>query len=119
MSVVAVTPDYRGEMKDAVENYRGQMLMSVGWDEHLCYSPLCFPVSPEAPFKVLTDQILPGMFAQHPDASKIDWSRVEWKRSGEPFKPDPERSLRDNGLEHKSILRFRTPGLNGYEGKGI
>lgn len=119
MSVVALAADYRGEMKDSVDRYHGQMLLTVGWDGHLCYPPLCFPVSPETPFKSLTTEVLPGMFAQHPDASKIDWSSVEWKSSGVAFTPAPERSLRDNGLGHKSALRFRTPGLTGYEGKGI
>jgi phenol hydroxylase P4 protein len=119
MSVVAITPDYRGEMKDSVENYRGQILLIVGWEEHLCYPPLCFPVSPDTPFKMLIDEVLPGLFAQHPDTSKIVWSEVKWEDSGVPFTPDPERSLRDNGLGHNSVLRFRTPSLTGYEGKGI
>ncbi|MGH8526974.1 MAG: phenol hydroxylase subunit P4 [Gammaproteobacteria bacterium] len=119
MSVIALAAGYSGEMKDAVERYRGQMLLSVGWDEHLCYPPLCMSVSPEMPFKALIAEVLAGMFAQHPDASKIDWLNVEWKSSGLAFKPDHERSLHDNGLGHKSVLRFRTPGLGGYEGKGI
>jgi phenol hydroxylase P4 protein len=119
MSVIALSPGYTGEMKDAVERFRGQMLLSVGWDEHLCYSPLCFPVSPDMPFKALTTEVLPRMFEQHPDTAKIDWAVVQWKSSGVDFIPDPERSLRDNGLGHKAALRFRTPGLHGYEGKGI
>lgn len=119
MSVVALAPAYTGEMKDSVDRYGGQTLLMVGWDDHHCYPPMCFPVSPDMPFKALTTNVLPDMYAQHPDTAKIDWSKVEWKRSGESFTPDPERSLRDNGLGHKAALRFRTPGLTGYEGKGI
>lgn len=119
MTVKAITPEYRGEMKDAVERFHGQMLLRVGWDEHLSFPPLCFAVPPDMPFKALTNELLAGLYAQHPDASKIDWSKAEWKHSGERFEPDPDRSLRDNGLGHKSTLRFRTPGLNGYEGKGV
>ena len=119
MTLVAITPDYTGEIKDRVEQYRGQMLIAVGWDEHLCYPPLCFPVSPDMPFKTLTTEVLTGMYAQHPDAVKIDWNRVEWMNSSQPFQPDPEKSLKDNGIGHKSALRFRTPGLTGYAGMGI
>lgn len=118
MSVVALAPDYRGEILDRVENYRGQMLLAVGWDHHLCFAPLCFPVSPDLPFKALTSEILPGMYAAHPDTAKIDWTRAEWLLSGKPFQPDPDKSLKDQGIGHKSALRFRTPGLTGYRGSG-
>jgi phenol hydroxylase P4 protein len=41
---------------------------------------------------------------------------VQWFDSGEPFQPDPSKSLADNGLVHKSVIRFRTPGLTGIGG---
>jgi len=38
---------------------------------------------------------------------------VRWLRDGEPFTPDMERSLAENGVLHKSVVRLQTPGLNG------
>ena len=30
--------------------------------------------------------------------------------------PDPAKSLAENGLTHKDVIRFRTPGLHGLNG---
>lgn len=117
MSVVALTPGYTGEIKDRVENFHGQQLLNICWDAHLSYGPLCIAVSPELNFADLI-KIIAGLYPAHPDTPKIDWTRVEWFRSGAPFAPDPHKSLRANGLGHKAVLRFRTPGLNGVGGSG-
>lgn len=117
MSVVALKPGYTGEIKDRVENFHGKQLLYIGWEDHLMYcAPLCIPVPPDLPFSALTAEIIPGLYAQHPDTQKIDWSRVEWLRSGVAFTPDPAGSVTDNGLGHKAVLRFRTPGLHGIGG---
>jgi phenol/toluene 2-monooxygenase (NADH) P4/A4 len=116
MSVVAITPEYSGEMKDRVENFHGQQLLAIGWEHHLSYGPLCIPVSPELPFGTLVSQIIPTLYPAHPDTARVDWDRVEWMRSGQPFAPDPAKTLRENGLGHKALLRFRTPGLDGVGG---
>lgn len=117
MSTRAIRADYHGSMKDTVEHFHGQQLLNIGWDQHLMYAtPLCIPVPPALPFGALVEQVLPGLFGQHPDFARIDWTRTEWLRSGQPFQPDPAASLADNGLDHKASLRFRTPGLNGLAG---
>lgn len=117
MSVVALKPGYTGEIKDRVENFHGKQLLYIGWEDHLMYcSPLCIPVPADLLFGALTAEIIPGLYAAHPDTAKIDWSRAEWLRSGQPFTPDPERTLADNGLGHKAVLRLRTPGLHGLDG---
>ena len=41
---------------------------------------------------------------------------LEARRSGQPWQPDPAKSLADNGLQHKDAIRFRTPGLTGIKG---
>jgi phenol hydroxylase P4 protein len=41
---------------------------------------------------------------------------IEWFRSGEAFTPDFDRSIGENGLGHKAVIRFRTPGLTGIGG---
>jgi phenol hydroxylase P4 protein len=60
--------------------------------------------------------VLPGAFGYHPEFKQIDWDKAEWLKSGQPFKPDFDKSLAENGLGHKDALRLRTPGLTGIKG---
>ena len=118
MPVQAITPDYRGEVKDAVERFHGNQLLYIGWDQHMMISaPIALPLPAAMPFGDLIDKVLPTtVFSAHPDWPKIKWSKVEWLRSTKPFKPDREKSLAENGLGHKALIRFRTPGLTGIAG---
>lgn len=117
MSVIALKPGYTGEIKDRLENFHGQQLLYIGWEDHLMYcAPRCIPVPATLPFGALTTEIIPSLHPAHPDTAKIDWTRVEWFSSGKPFKPDSSKSLSENGLGHKAALRFRTPGLTGIQG---
>lgn len=117
MSVKALRAGYHGDMKDTVDKFHGNQLLSICWDQHLMYAtPLCIPVPAQMPFGVLVDQVLPGLFGQHPQFGQIDWSTVQWLHSGEPFAPAMGKSLTDNGLGHKSLIRFLTPGLEGLAG---
>lgn len=121
MTVKAIRPDYHGDMKDRVENFHGQQLLGIGWDHHLMFAaPHCIPVPPELPFGALVSQVLPGLFGQHPQFAEIDWDAVHWLRcDGTRFAPDAARSLVDNGIGHKDVIRFRTPGLDGLYGIGF
>jgi len=117
MSVVALKPGYSGEMKDRVQNFHGKQLLYIGWEDHLMYcAPLCIPIEGSTPFGALSSAVIPSLYPAHPDTAKINWNEVEWFRSGERFTPDPAQSLLANGLGHKAILRFRTPGLTGIKG---
>ena len=117
MSVIAIAPGYHGEMKDSVDRFHGQQLLNVLWEDHLLFAwPMCVPLPPQMPFAALVSQVLPGIFGSHPDFARIDWATVEWRIGLRPFTPDPERGLADNGLVHKALLRFRTPGLRGIGG---
>jgi len=117
MSVVALKPGYTGEIKDRVENFHGQQVLYIGWEDHLMYAaPLAIPVPATLPFGALTAEIIPDLYGLHPDVSAIDWTRAEWFSSGQPFKPDATKTLAENGLGHKASLRFRTPGLTGIKG---
>lgn len=115
MSVVALKP-YSFPAKDVQENFPAPLLF-IGWDQHLMFcAPIALPLPPDTPFGALGTQVLPGAYGYHPDFAKIDWSQVEWLKSGKPWKPDPARSLAENGLKHKDVIRFRTPGLSGLNG---
>ncbi|MDF2180545.1 phenol hydroxylase subunit P4 [Neptuniibacter sp. CAU 1671] len=120
MPVYALKPDYTGEIKDRVENFHGNQLVYIGWDHHLLFSS---PFSLLAPigmrFDVFFKEIVSNAFSQHPEWDQIDWSSVTWLLDGQPFIPQPEVSLGDQGINHKSFLRFQTPGLTGIAGAGI
>ncbi len=60
--------------------------------------------------------MLPDLYGCHPDFARIDWSKVEWLKSGKPWRPKPDQTLAGNGLRHKDVLRLRTPGLTGIKG---
>ncbi len=115
MSVSAVAP-YEFAPKDVRENFPAPLLY-IGWEDHKLFcAPFCLPLPPDTPFGALATAVLPGVYGYHPDFARIDWNRVEWFKSGQPWTPDPARSLAENGLRHKDVIRFRTPGLAGIEG---
>ena len=108
--------EYDFPTKDVRENFPAPLLY-IGWEGHLSFcSPICVPLPGDTPFAALPKQILPGIYGQHPDFAHIDWSQAQWFKSGQPWQPDPQRTLEQNGLGHKDVIRFRTPGLTGIEG---
>ena len=114
MPVIALAPDYQGEVRDRVENFKGIQLVYFGWDRHMLFcSPFTLPLPPSMPFKTLVADVLTPLLAAHPGGAAIDWQRVRWQLSNEPFVPDMEASLADNGIDHKCLLRLQTPALAG------
>jgi len=119
MAVAAITPDYIGERLDRVENFHGKQLVYVGWDKHLMFcSPVAFVLPPDTPFSTLVDEAISGAFSKHPDFARIDWDKVQWQLNNQPFAPERNKSLIEQGVDHKSIIRMSTPGLNGIKGSG-
>ncbi len=118
MSVKAIG-DYPALVKDNVENFHGNQMVIVGWDHHLMISsPMAFPLPPEMPFGAFVKEVMPAAYAQHPEWLKISWNDVEWMLDGESFTPNMGSSFKENGVGHKSVIRFKTPGLNGIGGSG-
>jgi phenol hydroxylase P4 protein len=117
MAVVALKPGYTGPVQDTEDKFHGNRLLYICWDEHLLFcAPMALPLPPTMPFGALLSEVLPGLYGSHPDFAQIDWGQVQWTHSGEPFHPDPALSLSDNGLVHKSVIRFYAPGLRGIQG---
>jgi phenol hydroxylase P4 protein len=117
MAVVALKPGYTGPVQDTEDKFHGNRLLYICWDEHLLFcAPMALPLPAAMPFGALLSDVLPGLYGSHPDFAQIDWGQAEWTHSGEAFQPDPALSLADNGLVHKSVIRFRTPGLHGIQG---
>ncbi|CAB3788659.1 hypothetical protein LMG28688_02732 [Paraburkholderia caffeinitolerans] len=118
MAVQALKEGYGGEMRDRVELFHGNQLLYVGWDQHsMICAPIALPLPPSMRFGDLIDHVLPTtVFAAHPDWARIDWREAGWLRSNTPFVPERDKSLADNGLGHKALIRLRTPGLSGIAG---
>lgn len=118
MSVVSIG-DYPAIVKDGVENFHGNQMVIIGWDHHLMISsPMAFPLPPGMPFGALVGEVMPVAFNQHSDWEQINWDKVVWMLDNGPFTPDFDKSLEENGIGHKSVVRFKTPGLNGIDGSG-
>lgn len=111
--------DYPLRVADSADKFHGAQMLFVGWDKHLMFcAPFGWALPPTFRFGDLIEGIFPGTFGAHPDFAKIDWSKVIWLKSGQPWTPDFDKSLGENGLRHKDSLRFQTPGLNGIKGSG-
>lgn len=120
MPVHAITSDYSGEMKDRVENFNGNQVVYIGWDKHLMFcAPFAFPLPPEVPFRALLETVMPDPFSVHPEWEKIDWNKVNWLLDGQPFTPQLDVALQDQGIGHKSVVRFQTPELLGFQDAGV
>lgn len=116
MPDVAIGP-YTFESKDRVESFHGNQVVYWHWERHLMfYAAVAMPLPPSMPFGAVVDTIFPQIYGYHPDFKKIDWAAVTWTVDGAPLTPDPEASLIENGIGHKSLVRFWTPGLDGIAG---
>ncbi|HPE62186.1 MAG: phenol hydroxylase subunit P4 [Thiothrix sp.] len=119
MTVKSIQGEYPVVMMDSVERFHGNQLVYINWDHHTSFcSANTYPLPPDMPFGALTAEVLPGVLGAHPDFPQIQWDKVEWMLDGEGFTPDMDKSLKDNGVGHKSLIRFRTLGLKGYRGTG-
>lgn len=119
MSVIAITPDYGAQIepRDLEKNFHGNRVIYVHWEQHLSFcSAIAFPLPPSMPFGAFVEQVIKPHYAAHPDARHVDWSKATWMIDGEKMTPDFSRSLEENGLRHKSLVRFWTPGFDGYRG---
>jgi len=106
--------DYPSRQQDTEDRFHGKRLIYLAWENHLMYAaPFCVPLPPTLPFGALVRDVLPELFGEHPEFESIDWQRTLWFNSGKRFVPDFGKSLQHHGLAHKSLIRFRTPKLEG------
>lgn len=106
--------DYPMIQRDTEDKFHGKQLLYLCWDNHLMYgAPLCIPVPRTLPFGALIRDVLPELYGEHPEFEDIDWKRTQWFNSNQRFIPDVGKSLEHHGLGHKSLIRFRTPALEG------
>jgi len=106
--------DYEYTPADTQDKFHGNQLLYVGWDDHFMFAaPLALVLPPSATFSEFVDKYCTHSYGRHPDWAKIDFSKVVWLKSGQPFQPDMNKTLAELGLKHKDVLRLQTPGLNG------
>ncbi|WP_018151382.1 phenol hydroxylase subunit P4 [Leeia oryzae] len=111
--------DYDFPSSDALENYKGKQLLYINWERHRMFSrPFVLALTPDTPFSVIVDQYITNCYSYHPDFAHIDWTQVVWQNSDTVFHPDMTKSLQENGIGHKDLIRFTTPGLDGIAGTG-
>lgn len=116
MSIKAIS-NYPTEHKDRVENFNGMQVVYLLWSQHLMFaSPLAVMAAPDMPLTSFFSDVVTPAYASHPDSAKVDLTKVEWQLNGQPFTPNLQASLIDNGIDHKSLLTMTTPGLTGIQG---
>ncbi len=102
-----------GEPSDTVDKYEGKQLLFVSWDHHLIFaSPFLHCVDPAMNLTEFLNQVVKPLMGADPDSEQVHWESAEWKKANQPWKPDFSKSLAENGVVHKELLRFHTPGLN-------
>lgn len=120
--VMVAIGDYPIRQQDDESKFHGNRLVFLCWENHLMYgAPLAVPLPPSLPFGALVRDVLPELYGEHPEFESIDWKRTIWFNSDKRFIPDMGKSLEQHGLSHKSLIKFRTPALEGSRtavGKG-
>ncbi|QTD45373.1 phenol hydroxylase subunit P4 [Ottowia testudinis] len=116
---VAAIGAYEFAPKDTADKFPAPLLF-FAWEDHKMFcAPFAVPFPPTLKFADMCQGAFQGIFGAHPDFARIDWDKAEWFKSGQPWKPDMDKSLADNGLGHKDVIRFRTPGLTGLKGSAF
>lgn len=121
MSIIkTLKPGYKFEPLDLQKNFHGNQLVYIAWDYHLMFcSPFAYPVQPEMLFKDFINNVIHEAFSLHPEYSQVNWDTTTWLLNTQDFKPDWNKSLDEQGIKHKSVLRFQTPELKGYMNKAV
>jgi phenol hydroxylase P4 protein len=106
-------------MKDSLDKFHGNQLVYIYWYGHILEaSPKAFPLPPEMPFGAIISDLIPLIYKIEPDFKNLDFDKVEviWEIDGKIVTPDFSKSLKENGVGHKSFIQFRTPSLTGKIG---
>ena len=115
MSVAAIG-DYQHASHDDAARFEHPLLY-IGWDEHMMFAaPIVQMLPLNTPFDALIHKVLPKLYGEHPDFANIQWDKAQWFRGSTMVMPKRADALADHGFGHKSVLRFRTPGLEGLRG---
>lgn len=113
---VAAAGNYQHASHDGAARF-AHPLLYIGWDEHMMFAaPVVQMLYLDTTFDDLMHKVLPKLYSAHPDFALIRWDQVQWFRGSTMFTPRPSGTLAEHGFTHKSVCRFRTPGLEGLRG---
>jgi phenol hydroxylase P4 protein len=113
---VAALKEIRISPADTQDKFHGAQLLYIGWEDHLLFcAPFAFPFPPTMRF---------GDIVAGADAGPSATTRTSPDRLGEgrvvqvrqALAADFDKSLAENGLKHKDVIRFRTPGPDRHQG---
>lgn len=113
MPVAALNPGYSGPIRDKVENFHGAQLVYVHWEGHLNFcAAITLPLPANTPFAALAGEILPSLYQEDPAWASVDMSSARWMLDGQDWSPEADKSIGEQGVGHKSLIRFwtDTPG---------
>lgn len=109
MSVKAIG-EYRFPSRDHVEVYGDNRIVYFNWDQHLLFAaPFLLFVPKDMKFREFIEERVAPLLAPDPQATAIEWTKVEWNNGNEEFTPDFDASLEQNGIGHKDHIRLITP----------
>ena len=111
--------EYPTIIKDSVEKFNGNQLVLIYWQgRFLEGSVKSFPLPPEMPFGAIASDIIPAIYKIEPSFKDLDFDKTEviWEIDGKVITPDFSKSLKENGVGHKSFITFITPSLTGKVG---
>jgi len=93
-------------------------IQSIGEYPTIMKDSVAFPLPPDMPFGALLSEIVPVTYKVEPDFEKLDFDKTEviWEIDGKVVTPDYTKSLKENGIGHKSFIQFTTPTLTGKLG---
>lgn len=99
--------DYDFPSKDRIENFGDDQLVYVNWDGNpLLCSAAAFRAPQAMPFGAFLSEIVVPWASSDPafDPASI----TGWRLFDDPIEPTEDASLRDLGIGHKALLKFRT-----------
>ena len=118
MAVTAITPDYENntEYRDCREKFHGNRMVYVHWEQHLSFcAALAFPLPPDAVRRLHRgDRSSRITTASRLRQRSIGIGRLDDRRRQSPA--GLSKSIAENSIGHKSLIRFWTPGLAGCKG---
>ncbi len=121
MSVYTVKgQEYPTISRDSLDKFHGNQVVYIYWYGHVMVSsPMAFPLSPDMLFGDFVKDIVTTTYAPiEPDFKNLDFAKTQiiWRIDDKVVTPDFGKSLKDNGINHKSFVEFETPTLIGKLG---
>ena len=107
MPVRSLSGTYDYPSSSRQELYGDDQLVSVHWEGNLTFgAPACFRAPRALPWSEFMAQFVDPWAACDPDYDPS--TPTGFRLDGDAFIPQPDKSLADLGVGHKSLICFRT-----------